>query len=178
MISVDPVFDLEQIGRWARELGVYQLMALRWTWPVAECLHFIGICLLFGSVGVLDLRLIGIGRGVPAQRLLALVPWGVAGFILCAATGLGFVLAMPDQYIYNPAFQLKLAFMIAAGCNMVAFHLIAARAVRSARGDTISLAHVRLIAFISLFCWLAVIVCGRVITAFRPPQHWCLWCSP
>ncbi|MGC4027911.1 MAG: hypothetical protein QM696_03415 [Steroidobacteraceae bacterium] len=178
MMSADPLFDTVQIGRWAEHVGIAPLMAMRWSWPVAEVLHFVGICLLFGTVGVLDLRLLGLGRGLSMQRLLALVPWGAAGFALCVATGLCFVLSMPGQYLYNPAFQIKLAFMAAAGCNTVAFYLISAKTIRSSAADALAPSHARAIAFVSLFCWLAVITCGRVITAFRPPQHWCAWCSP
>jgi hypothetical protein len=35
----------------------------------------------------------------------------------------------------------------------------------------------RLIGFISLACWTGVIVCGRLVTFYRPPEHWCLWCQ-
>ena len=32
------------------------------------------------------------------------------------------------------------------------------------------------VGFVSLACWLGVIVGGRLVTFFRPPEHWCLWC--
>jgi hypothetical protein len=34
----------------------------------------------------------------------------------------------------------------------------------------------RIFGAVSLLCWLGVIACGRVITAYRPPWHWCFWC--
>jgi hypothetical protein len=40
---------------------VADLMHTRWGWPIAESLHFIGLCLLVGCVGTFDLRLLGLG---------------------------------------------------------------------------------------------------------------------
>jgi len=36
----------------------------------------------------------------------------------------------------------------------------------------------RVIGAVSLSCWLLVIVFGRLVTFFRPPEYWCLWCAP
>lgn len=152
------------------------LMNSRWGWPVVEVLHFFGLCLLFGTVGMFDLRMLGVARGVPLRALHRLVPFGIAGFALSVASGLCFFLAYPDQYLYNPAMQLKLAFVALAGINMVLFYLIAARTVWLTADDGVPPPRARLFGAISLLCWLGVMACGRVITAFRPPWHWCFWC--
>jgi hypothetical protein len=34
----------------------------------------------------------------------------------------------------------------------------------------------RIIAVTSLACWIGVIICGRLLTFYRPPWHWCPWC--
>ena len=51
-----------------------------------------------------------------------LVPWGVGGYVLNVMTGFMFVTSAPDQYLYNPAFQTKLALMGIAGLNVVFFY--------------------------------------------------------
>jgi hypothetical protein len=50
-------------------------------------------------------------------------------------------------------------------------------AVNATGPDDLPVARARLIGFISLACWLGVITCGRLITFFRPPYHWCVWCG-
>ena len=62
-----------------------------WTWPIAEIVHFIGLILLVGSIGLIDLRVLGVARSLPLAPLHRLVPWGIAGFVMCLATGLLFV---------------------------------------------------------------------------------------
>src|SRR5215510_1115784 len=62
-----------------------------WAWPLCEILHFIGLILLFATVGSFDLRLLGLARGLPYSVVNRLIPWGVFGFALCVGTGLVFV---------------------------------------------------------------------------------------
>src|SRR5581483_5331404 len=40
-----------------------------WMWPTCETLHFIGLCLLFGIVFLIDLRMLGIMKGVSFTAL-------------------------------------------------------------------------------------------------------------
>ena len=42
-----------------------------WGWPVLESLHFIGMSVLIGTIGLFDLRLLGFARGVPTPRCTA-----------------------------------------------------------------------------------------------------------
>ncbi len=172
----DPIFDVAALERFGIDTGIFALMNSKWGWPISEIIHFTGLCLLMASVGMFDLRLLGVARGVPMTALHRLVPLGVAGWIMCAVTGFLFFMTAPGQYLYNPAFQTKLALMGAAFANMVLFYATTATALKSAAADDLPVTRARLIAFISLSCWLGVITCGRLITFFRPPYHWCAWC--
>ncbi|MCC6631706.1 MAG: hypothetical protein IT482_06520 [Gammaproteobacteria bacterium] len=152
-------------------------MTTQWGWPIAECFHFIGLCLLFGTVGFFDLRMLGVARAVPLRSLHRLIPFGIAGFAICAITGTLFVMTTPDQYLHNPAFLTKLLLMLVAGLNMLLFYLVAARSVWLAAADGVPPLPARLFGLVSLLCWLGVMTCGRVITAYRPPAfYWCPWC--
>lgn len=153
------------------------MMTTQWGWPIAECFHFIGLCLLFGTVGFFDLRMLGVARAVPLRSLHRLIPFGIAGFAICAITGTLFVMTTPDQYLHNPAFLTKLLLMLVAGLNMLLFYLVAARSVWLAAADGVPPLPARLFGLVSLLCWLGVMTCGRVITAYRPPAfYWCPWC--
>jgi hypothetical protein len=147
-----------------------------WGWPAAESIHFIGLCLLIGAVGLFDLRMIGLARSVPLGALHRLVPWGVAGYLMNAASGLSFLTARMDLFMYNPAFQLKILFMAVAGINVLIFYLTMHRRVSAVGGLEDAPLGARIAAGTSLACWIAIIVCGRMLTFYKPPFHWCPWC--
>lgn len=171
-----PFPDPAAIAQWASDIGIAGIMYSRWGWPVAEIVHFSGLCLLFGAVGLFDLRMLGLARGLSLRALHRLVPFGVAGFVMSAASGLMFVVTAPDQYLYNPALQTKMALLLLAGINMLLFYATAARSVWATADDALPPLRARVFGAVSLLCWLGVITCGRVITAFRPPWQWCFWC--
>ena len=50
----------------------------QWVWPACETLHFIGLALLIGNVGLLDLRLLGFEKGLPFIVAEPLRPLGRA----------------------------------------------------------------------------------------------------
>ncbi|GAB1263854.1 hypothetical protein NBRC116493_13090 [Aurantivibrio infirmus] len=167
---------MDAIVSFASASGIYDLMHTKWGWPIVESLHFIGLCFLIGAVGVFDLRMLGLGKGIPYKVLHQLIPFGVAGFILNLVTGLMFFLSAPDQYAYNPAFQTKMMCIALAGINMLCFNTSTLQFLY--KTDSLAKVPNRAVFFamISLLCWTGVIVGGRLITYFRPPYHWCFWC--
>jgi hypothetical protein len=167
---VDLLLNFAQVS------GIYAFMHSAWGWPVIESLHFTGMCLLIGSVGVFDLRLMGVARRVPMAALHQLIPFGIAGFVLNVFSGTMFLVSAPDQYLFNPAFQTKMLTIILAGINMRLFYRTAMSAVRSVPSDAVPATRARVMGGISLACWSTVIICGRLITYYRPPYHWCFWC--
>jgi uncharacterized membrane protein len=159
-----------------RDTGIHVLMNSAWGWPIAESVHFLGLSLLIGCIGTFDLRILGVGHDIPLLALHRLIPWGVAGYSLNVATGLLFLTSAPDQYLYNPAFQVKLALMLVAGLNVVFFYaFVFTRVQRTGPREAVP-GTAKLAAAVSLACWVGVIVCGRLITYYRPPYHWCFWC--
>ncbi|MDP6096685.1 MAG: hypothetical protein QGG67_12005 [Gammaproteobacteria bacterium] len=167
---------MEFLLNFSQSTGIYGFMNSPWGWPVAESIHFLGLCLLIGTVGIFDLRMLGIGKGLSMAELHKLVPFGIAGYLLNVITGTMFLTTAPDQYLYNPAFQTKILFMLAAGINMTYFYTTTLAAVRITDPFDTASQRAKLIGSISLLCWIGVIVCGRLITYYRPPYYWCLWC--
>lgn len=139
-----------------------------WLWPICETIHFVGLSLLIGTVGLFDLRILGVGRAIPPSTLHALIPWGVLGYGLNLATGTLFFFGFPDQYAYNSAFWFKLAFMAIAGINMVLFYSTAFAEVRHLGAGADAPIQSKIITGISLASWTGVLVCGRLLTFYRP----------
>ncbi|MBZ5556873.1 MAG: hypothetical protein LAO77_06300 [Acidobacteriia bacterium] len=159
------------VRTFARGTLAAAFMRTHWGWPAAESVHFIGLSLLFGTIVVWDLRLLGVGRRIPFAALHALLRWTGIGFALSAGSGVMFLMTEPTEYVYNPSFHFKMACLAIAGLNAAAFYLTGyGRAVTSGTRDVAPRA-AKLFAVISLLAWLGVIVFGRLLTFYRPA--WC-----
>jgi hypothetical protein len=145
------------------------VMQMQWAWPLAESAHFIGLTLLFGSIAAWDLRLLGMLREVPMAAFHRLVPFAVAGFAVNLTTGFCFLVTFPDQYVYNSAFHLKVLCILLAGINVAFFYLVPFRRVRASSPGAQPALLARVSGAVSLALWITIIICGRMITFFRPP---------
>ena len=152
---------------------VTSFMRTAWGWPAIESAHFIGLALLFGSIATWDLRLLGVARRVPIAAFHRLVPFAVLGFAINITSGFMFLMTEPDQYIYNPAFHFKMLFIGLAGLNVLVFYLTTYRRVTAPGAGATALHVARLSGAASLVLWIGVIICGRLITFYRPPD-----CNP
>jgi hypothetical protein len=162
---------LNSLRVWLNDTRLADFMNLSsWGWPIAESIH------LIGAVGMFDLRMMGFARRVPLGALHRLIPWGIAGYVMNLLSGLTFLTAQTGQYMYNPAFQMKMLFMGTAGVNVLVFYLTMSRKVGLTGANENAPMPARIIAVTSLACWIGVIICGRLLTFYRPPWHWCPWC--
>lgn len=138
--------------------------SLPWTWAVCETLHFLGMSLLIGAIGVLDARMLGMFKQMPVGALERLVPWGIAGFAINLITGFLFFAGAPYQYIDNPAFWYKMLFIVLAGVNVGLFYFtgLSRRVDRVGAGEDAPWA-AKLVAASSLFLWFGVLFWGRML---------------
>lgn len=136
-----------------------------YLFPALNILHVVAIVLLAGTIAVVDLRLLGaVLRDVPISRLsrqiLPLTWLGAAAMFIT-----GFLLFAPQaSKIYaNPALQLKLALLVAAGINVAVWHATLARHV--VHWDVLARPpwQARLAGTLSLLLWAGIIVAGRMI---------------
>ena len=169
--------SLRELARWLSQTTLASFMSGAWEWPIAESLHFMGLSMLMGTVGLFDLRLLGFAKRIPLSALHRLIPWGIGGFVVNMLTGISFLTTFPDQYMYNPAFHLKILSMSIAGINVILFYTTMFQKVRTLGPGEDAPMPARIIGGVSLTCWLSVIACGRLLTFYRPPAfHWCFWC--
>jgi hypothetical protein len=127
-----------------------------WAWPVFEALHITGFALLFGSIVLVDLRVLGFGAALQARQLGRFaLPATRAGFALALATGVPMAIAQATELWSNRAFRLKLLLLAVALCNVLLFH--ARRGLD--RRDALAKGQ----AALSLACWFLIIAVGRGI---------------
>jgi hypothetical protein len=119
-IRVTPEAPTEQIGRVIGNF-VRDVRDTPWVWVSCETLHFVGLSVLIGVLLLVDLRMLGVVRGVPYRALDRLLPFAILAFGVNVITGMMFFAAAPGQYTKNPAFYWKLIFLMLAGANTLYF---------------------------------------------------------
>jgi hypothetical protein len=150
----------------ATGLGRFMREAL-WAYPITEAVHIVGLALLFGSIAIVDLRLIGAGRRVPAAALVGYaVPWSLAGFAVAATSGLLMFTAHASEFIGQPVFLLKMTLILLAGINAAALRVGVMQRASDWPVDALPPPRVRIAAALSLLLWIGVITCGRLLAYF------------
>jgi hypothetical protein len=130
-----------------------------WAFPFVLILHTVGLAFFVGTNVAWDVRVLGFSLGIPleALRRYFLVMW--AGFWINAFSGVLLLIAYPTKALTNPLFYAKLA--------LIAFGVVLAFRIRrevnglAARADAPPMA--RMLAAVSLVCWIAVIFAGRLL---------------
>ena len=134
-----------------------------WAWATCETLHFIGMALLIGCVGILDLRMLGVGKRLAVAPLHRLIPYGVAGFLINLLTGMAFFVSIPRQYMYNVAFIAKMGLVLIAGINVLVFYTTVYRATESLGPGDDAPFMAKATAVVSLVAWFGVMYFGRML---------------
>ena len=148
-------------AEWCWNLPV--IVAIRgapWPFPALEVLHIVGLVLVFGTVLIVDLRLLGVLlRQEPAWQIsVDLMPWAWQGFALQILTGPLLFVANSRKFYDSPFFRAKIVLLVVA----IAFHFIIVRRVSA----SIDAGVARWAGGVSLALWAAVILSGVSIELF------------
>ncbi len=135
-----------------------------WLYPIVEIVHIIGFVTLVGGIVVLDLRLLGLSRGLPVRALARhVLPWSIGALLLIVPSGLLMFIAHAGDFVGNTAFIIKMVLLLCAGANAAAFHAGAFRGAASwDAGSDVPVA-AKLHALASLLIWAGVLACGRLL---------------
>jgi uncharacterized membrane protein len=144
------------------------MLISKWWWAFIMDLHFIGLALLIGTVGLLNLRVLGFLKRLPAAPLHGLMPWAMAGFGINVLTGLLAYIGMPGYYTFNIAFWLKILAILLVGLNLAVFYLTDVfPTVEHLGAGEDAPAFAKFLAGTTLFLWFAVITLGRYIQSYN-----------
>ena len=139
--------------------------------PFIESVHVLAVCLVVGSIAVVDLRLLGFASvDRPVGRLMrSILPITVGAFGLAVAAGSLLFISHASKYLENRFFIAKITLIALAGVNMAVFHLIGARNLDRWENDALPPLFARVAGGLSLFLWVSVVACGRWIGFTMPP---------
>src|SRR5438034_2394271 len=136
-----------------------------YLFPLIESSHVIGLTMVFGTIAIIDLRLLGIASTRrPFTKIAAdLLKWTWAAFALTVTTGLLMFITNAGVYYHSFYFRSKMALLALAGINMLIFELTAARSIQRWDKDTAAPLAGRTVAALSLLFWISIIFAGRWI---------------
>jgi hypothetical protein len=136
-----------------------------WWFPLAECLHVLSITTVFGSILMMDLRLVGLASRDSAVTKLSreVLPYTWIAFACAVITGSVMFISRATTYWNNTQFQLKFLFMALAAVNMLAFHFGAFRRVAEWDDALPPPPAARTAGVLSISLWIAVVFFGRWI---------------
>jgi hypothetical protein len=135
------------------------LRTSRWGYGLTNAAHILGIALLVGSTIPLQLRFLGLWRGVPRQMLVrVLSPMAATGLALAVIAGGLLFSVRAREYADIGFLQAKLVLVVAGLLSALALHRSHGALLDSA-GD----ARLRGHAALSIICWIGALICGRMI---------------
>jgi hypothetical protein len=133
--------------------------------PFIESVHVLSICLVVGSILVVDLRLLGLASiHQPVSRVTSgILPLIWSAFAVAVTSGILLFISNATKYLGNGYFVAKLFLICAAGLNMAIFHQISAKDLPRWENETQLPLPARVAGGLSILLWVAVVTCGRWI---------------
>jgi len=134
-----------------------------WVFPIIETIHILFLTIVFGTIAMVDMRLMGlVSRQVPFTKLYReLIPWTWGAFAGAVMFGSILSTAKIDDYMHSPQFLAKFVLMALAAVNMILFHTGAYRNVSSWDKLVPTPTGARVAGALSLSFWIAIIFFGR-----------------
>jgi len=140
-----------------------QMRNIFWLFPAMETVHFIGLTIMFGSLLVIDVRVLGFGRFINMGSALKFIPIAIGAFSINLLSGIAFLCADPFRYFPNIAFQWKRGLIVIAGINALWFWFGEHDELKQLADGEDADFRAKVIAALSLAIWVAVIIFGRMI---------------
>ncbi|MFI4913800.1 MAG: DUF6644 family protein [Steroidobacterales bacterium] len=134
-----------------------------WMFPIVEIFHVFSLTLVFGSIAMVDMRLLGLAsRDSAVSKLSAeVLPWTWSAWVFSAISGSLLFMSKAHTYFYNAQFEAKFVLMALAAVNMAVFQFGIYRRVLDWDNQLPPPPAARVAGALSLMLWIGVIFCGR-----------------
>lgn len=144
----------------------------KWMSWILMAPHFLGLALIIGTVGFLDLRIMGFMKQLPTAPFHQFIPWALAGLAVNVITGTLAFIGQWYLYIYSYPFWFKMLALLLLGLNAAAFYLTDVfPGVENLKAGEDAPVSAKLVAFSSLLLWFLVIAFGRYIQPLSGSIH-------
>jgi hypothetical protein len=134
-------------------------------WNLMEGTHLMTVGLFFGTILLVDLRLLGwVFKKTPVSQISdKTLPLTVVGFLTLVVTGVFVFMSKPEEYYHNLMFRTKMLVLLIAIINITVFHWKVQKNQAAWDKAESPPTAAKISAAISLISWLLVISCGRLI---------------
>ena len=166
---------LQELSDWLAQTYLFSLFSDTTrleTWliiPVSQSIHIAAVAMIAISVGLLNLRLVGLaGTRQSFLRLSAqLLPWIWGALAVLFITGVVQTIAEPSRELMNSTFRIKMI-LLAISIAITVFYRVQVKKNPTYWDERQGLA--RLLAGTSLVFWLCIIAAGRLIAYYGALQ--------
>lgn len=159
MNSIFPFF------KWANETWLNKVINdSSWLFPAIEGVHIVALALLFGTVIVLNLRLLGtmMGQRPASQLSRELEPWTLCSLIIILATGALLFVAEAVKTFYSTPFRIKIVLLASA----IVFHYTVSKRLLNREEGRRNGVFTKTAAVVGIALWVGVGFAGRAIGFF------------
>lgn len=142
-----------------------QLASTLWIVPTFQSAHILAIGVIFGSVLMLDLRVLGWAGSdqTMAQVTHRYSPWIWGALSVLAISGGVLILTEPAREFLSVSFWAKMTLLAIGSAFVVALQLSVRRHRDNWDADIGARGATKALAVVTFFVWIAVIVLGRLI---------------
>ena len=136
-----------------------------YLYPWIESTHVLSICLFFGTLLFVDLRLTGkvFNNLSVVDMNRKVLPLTLFGFLVMSVTGLLLFYAIPVRNYQNIFFRIKILLIVIAGINAFFFHRRMSKEAKVWDKDSSIPSSMKNSAITPLVLWSSVIISGRMI---------------
>jgi hypothetical protein len=136
------------------------------AYPGILLLHTLGMAVVVGLIGGIDLRILGFAPALPLAPMRKFLPLMWTALAVNAVTGVILLAADATTKLANPDFFIKMGFILLA---VILQRMINARVFQEPAMDLATLPrHAKVLAASSLVCWLGAITAGRLLAYVGP----------
>jgi hypothetical protein len=135
-----------------------------WGYPIMLGMHAIGLAIVVGIFVMLDLRMLGVVRGVSFTAFLSLYRLAWIGLLFNALSGSALFTSQATTFVESAPFLIKISAVIGGVIvGIIIQRRLNLRAADWDAADTNIESSATALAVLSLICWIGAIFAGRLI---------------
>jgi hypothetical protein len=138
-----------------------------WAYPFFETMHTMGMAMLVGSLGLINLRVLGYKPELPILGTQQLLPLAWIGFTLNLISGATLFASDAVTFFGSYTFRIKILLIVLGGINAALLGRRVFREVSAGAPPVVPTSGAKWIAATSLVFWFGAICAGRLI-AYLP----------
>ena len=140
-----------------------------WSNPMVLTLHTMGLSVLVGACGLLDLRLLGVSRSIPLPAFSWVFRVVAIGLTVNLVTGVLLFIKNPITWASSVPFLIKMLLVAASVATVVPIRrYVLSDAVLSDAANSDVTGGIRGLAVVSIVAWSAAVTAGRLLAYAQP----------